>query len=160
MNFAELLSTEQPKSSRKKSESQFWTTLKEATSKQLPQYKLTRLESWATLGVPDLLVCDDEGVFHLIELKSITGKAAKLSPHQISFFSRHSNASVWVLIYRSGGAIAPQVYLFHGSKVLELAKKGLRAEPCGVWDEKGMDWGEVWERIKSRPAEAGHALDH
>lgn len=160
MNFAELLSTEQPKSSRKKSESQFWTTLKKSTSKQLPQYKLTRLESWATLGVPDLLVCDDEGVFHLIELKSITGKAAKLSPHQISFFSRHSNASVWVLIYRSGGAIAPQVYLFHGSKVLELAEKGLNAEPCGVWEERGMDWGEVWERIKSRPAETGHALDH
>tara|TARA_R110000824_G_scaffold286048_6_gene474204 strand:- start:3582 stop:3704 length:123 start_codon:yes stop_codon:yes gene_type:complete len=33
---------------------------------------------------------------------------------------------------------------------MELAEKGVKAEPCGVWDEAGIDWKEVWERMKAR----------
>ena len=150
MNLEELLSTEQRKSSRKKSESQFWKQIKSQSKKQLPQHRFTRLESWATLGVPDVLVCDDEGELHLVELKSITGYASKLSAHQISFFVKHSDANAWIWIYKSGGLKAPQIFVYHASQVMELAKKGLRAEPCGVWNEAGIEWGEVWGKMKAR----------
>ena len=108
------------------------------------------MESWASLGVPDVLVCDDDGAFHLVELKSITGYAAKLSAHQVSFFVKHQDANAWIWIHKSGGVKAPQVFVYHGSQVMELAEKGVKAEPCGVWDEAGIDWNEVWERMKAR----------
>lgn len=152
MNFEELLLTEPPKKSttRKKSEANFWKSIKTHSKKQLPKHRFTRLESWASLGVPDVLVCDDDGAFHLVELKSITGYAAKLSAHQVSFFVKHQDANAWIWIYKSGGVKAPQVFVYHGSQVMELAEKGVKAEPCGVWDEAGIDWNEVWERMKAR----------
>jgi hypothetical protein len=152
MKFEELLLTDIPKKSttRKKSEANFWKSIKQKSKKQLPQYRFTRLESWASLGVPDVLVCDDEGAFHLVELKSITGYASTLSPHQISFFSSHAEANAWIWIYKTGRLNAPQVFVYHASQIMELVKKGVKAEPFGVWEESGIDWREVWGKIKAR----------
>jgi hypothetical protein len=33
-------------------------------------------------GVPDVLLCDEEGDFHFVELKATGGRAVDLRPHQ------------------------------------------------------------------------------
>ena len=68
-----------------KPESIFW---KEVKSK-LKDFSLTRLESWASAGVPDVLAYNKKGTFFTIELKVTVCKKIRFSPHQISFHMRH-----------------------------------------------------------------------
>lgn len=67
-----------------KDESKFGKKLK-----NIKQISFTRLESWASAGVPDLL-CYNEKVF-TIELKVEKRKKLTFSPHQIAFHMKHSN---------------------------------------------------------------------
>jgi hypothetical protein len=48
-----------------KPESKFWLEVK----KNIKEISFTRLESWASLGVPDLLCCNKNGKFFTVELK-------------------------------------------------------------------------------------------
>ena len=69
-----------------KKESDLWKLLKKNT----PEIKWTRLESWASFGVPDLLGYHDSCGFFLVELKLVKKykqKKLSLSPHQILFHS-------------------------------------------------------------------------
>ena len=75
-------------------------------------------------GVPDVMVCDDKGLFHLIELKVVTGYVVKLSPQQVSFAQNHAHASVWLLVWK-----ADEYYLYPAEDVVEVADKGLRHIP-------------------------------
>ena len=70
-----------------KPESLFW---KEVKSK-LKDFSLTRLESWASAGVPDVLAYNKNGTFFTIELKVVICKKIRFSPHQISFHMRHTD---------------------------------------------------------------------
>ena len=58
-----------------KPESKYWNTIKKNT----PGIFWTRLESWATPGVPDCYGCKD-GVMFWVELKITKDKKIKLSP--------------------------------------------------------------------------------
>jgi hypothetical protein len=64
-----------------KPESKFWQVVKKNT----PKIQWTRLESWISLGVPDLLGYNDSCGFFMVELKIANGNKIKLSPHQILF---------------------------------------------------------------------------
>ena len=55
---------------------------------------LTRIENASTPGIPDILLCDEKNNFHLIELKVSKGNVVKLSPHQVAFAVKHSEANV------------------------------------------------------------------
>ena len=57
-----------------KPESKFWQLVKKKT----PQIQWTRLESWASFGVPDLLGYNDKCGFFMVELKVINGNKATL----------------------------------------------------------------------------------
>jgi len=70
-----------------KNESKFWQEVK----KNIKDISFTRLESWASLGVPDLLCYNKNHAFFTIELKVISNKKIAFSPHQISFHLRHPN---------------------------------------------------------------------
>jgi RecB family endonuclease NucS len=48
-----------------KPESVFWQQIK----KNIKGISFTRLESWASLGVPDLLCYNEKGTFFTVELK-------------------------------------------------------------------------------------------
>jgi hypothetical protein len=48
-----------------KPESKFWLEVK----KNIKEISFTRLESWASAGVPDLLCCNKNGKFFTVELK-------------------------------------------------------------------------------------------
>ena len=62
-------------------ESKLWKQLKKNT----PQIQWTRLESWASFGVPDLLGYNDKCGFFMVELKVASGNKISFSPHQKLF---------------------------------------------------------------------------
>ena len=64
-----------------KPESKFWKLIKKNT----PQIQWTRLESWASFGVPGLLGYNDKCGFFMVELKVATGNKISFSPHQKLF---------------------------------------------------------------------------
>ena len=64
-----------------KPESKFWQLVKKNT----PEIQWTRLESWASFGVPDLLGYNDSCGFFMVELKVINGNKVHFSPHQKLF---------------------------------------------------------------------------
>jgi Holliday junction resolvase len=110
----------------------------------------TRIETWAVPGIPDVLACDEDGLFHFIELKATGGNAVELRPHQISWLSRHARSSVWVAVQKMKTKNEPQqFFLFHGSKAMDLRFEGLKVEPDyhSVWPP---NWDEVWGLISPR----------
>ena len=69
-----------------KSESKFWKSIKD----NMPDVFFTRLESWASPGVPDVYGCKD-GIMFFLELKTSTKvNKSKMSPFQKSWHFSHS----------------------------------------------------------------------
>ena len=109
--------------------------MKTGMEKSSRKLKSTRLETWAMPGVPDLAICDERGNFHFVELKATAGNSVDLRPHQVAWLSKHKHASVWVLVKKMPTKSDDQkLYLFHGSKSVDLKMEGLKVEPyfhCG-----------------------------
>ena len=101
-----------------KPESKFWQEVK----RNLKDISFTRLESWASAGVPDLLCYNKNGIFFTVELKVANKEHVKLSPHQISFHVKHPRNSF--ILKKSVSRGQPELY--PGSVVLALANR----EPC------------------------------
>ena len=88
--------------------------------KKITQISFTRLESWASAGVPDLLCYNKNNKFFTIELKVIRGKKLKFSPHQISFHIRHPINSF--ILTKPLGPLAPKLY--EGRQIQDLLTLG------------------------------------
>ena len=113
-------------------ESKFWHEVK----KNITDISFTRLETWASAGVPDLLCYNKNGKFFTIELKVTKGKYPILSPHQISFHVRHPMNTF--ILQKSLGPCS--IKLYEGSKILELHKR----VPC---TEIAEGWTKVQEHL-------------
>lgn len=101
-----------------KLETKFWQEVK----KNITQISFTRLESWASAGVPDLLCYNKNKKFFTIELKVTKRKKLVFSPHQISFHIKHPE-NTFIL----AKALDPlSVKLYQGKDILRLAGH----EPC------------------------------
>ena len=83
----------------------------------------TRLESWATPGVPDVMLCAENGAFCFLELKVVKHKKINLSPHQCAWLSRHGHANTWIVSRDSSLVIS----CYRGADVVELRMGGLSA---------------------------------
>jgi len=95
-----------------KPESKFWKEVKKNT----PKISWTRLESWASFGVPDLLGYHESCGFFMVELKVATGNKIRLSPHQIMFHTIHSKRN-FILVK----ANAPRsIKLYESSEINNL----------------------------------------
>jgi len=106
----------------------------------------TRIETSAAPGVPDVMLCDERGHFHLIELKCTAANAVRLSPHQISFLIRHGHASVWIAVKRDG-VKGKTLCLFSGSDAIDVAERGIDgAEPRGVFDYPVI-WNDFFQIV-------------
>ena len=104
--------------------------MKTGISKTSRKLKMTRLETWAMPGVPDVLICDEEGNFHFVELKVTGGKAVELRPHQVAWLSNHSHASAWVLVLKKKTKTLPQrICLYPASAAMDLKLEGLEVDP-------------------------------
>jgi len=98
-----------------KDESKFWQEVK----KNIKQISFTRLESWASAGVPDLLCYNEKGKFFTIELKVEKRNKLIFSPHQISFHMKHSS-NTFIL----AKALVPlSIKLYEGKEILKLVNR-------------------------------------
>lgn len=109
-------------------ESSFWQQLKKALRDHRPSWSPTRLESRVTHGVPDLLLLDDAGRWHLVELKTTERKKVDISPHQVAFASKHARGSCWIAV-KLKNAEGSFLYLYDGAGAMDLRLDGLDTEP-------------------------------
>ena len=115
-----------------KDESKFWLEVK----KNIKQISFTRLESWASAGVPDLLCYNEKGKFFTIELKVEKRKKLIFSPHQISFHIRHPHNTF--ILAKPLGPCSPK--LFAGRDILKLVNR----EPVSPIAES---WTKIQEAL-------------
>ena len=131
-----------------KPESKLWSQMRQGTK---PLDVLwTRIESWASPGVPDLFGVY-KGESFWVELKLHKLKSVKyidLSPQQILWQTRHSQAgaNVWNLV---GHPASGKVKLYRGARAIELGRDATRTEdlvPCYECDSP-YDWTTVMNTI-------------
>lgn len=105
--------------------------------------KITRVESWVNLGIPDCIAAI-ENRFHLIELKVAqpNGKV-KISPHQVSFHSAHKGCPTWVFVQYDKGRKA-KLFVYEGWQSYALAQYGILLP--AVLDQ-GYPW--CWENVEN-----------
>jgi hypothetical protein len=115
-----------------KPESKFWQEVK----KNISEISFTRLESWASAGVPDLLCYNKNGKFFTIELKVSKGEYPTFSPHQISFHIKHPHNSF--ILQKALGPLS--IKLYEGSQIMQLKTR----EPCACIAE---GWTKVQEHL-------------
>jgi len=108
-------------------EAKFYKEIK----RKLPEFSWIRIENISLLGTPDLLVYNTSGHFCTVELKVTKGKKIRLSPHQIAFHLRHPHNTF--IMTKTLGPLSSKTFsisMFHGSRVRELATRGLELEAC------------------------------
>jgi hypothetical protein len=114
-----------------KPESKLWLKVKKHT----PNITWTRVESWASLGFPDLVGYTAKTGFFTVELKVSKRNKITFSPHQIGFHITHPT-NTFILI----GTHEPSApILYEGSAIKELAACGLELVACrlplGAWSD-------------------------
>ena len=102
-------------------------------------------------GVPDVVIQDDAGYFHFIELKHTGSNAVDLRPHQVSWLSKHSHGSVWILVRQQRTNMdEPKLFLFAGSDAVDLKMEGLtKVEPIFECDAP-FQWNVLLDLITRR----------
>lgn len=98
-------------------------------------------------GIPDVLLCDEKGNFHFVELKASGGRAVGLRPHQVAWLSNYSHASVWILVRKVKTVKKPERFLLYpGSAAMDLVMEGLDVEP--LFETEGPpDWDQIFNLI-------------
>lgn len=88
-------------------------------------------------GVPDVVLCDESGKFHFIELKATAGNAVDLRPHQVAWLTNHGHASVWVMVKKRPTKNAPeQLFVYRGSGAVDLRMEGLNGSVEPAYHEE------------------------
>lgn len=114
----------------KRTESNFWKTLKSNIEKLDSDVVLTRIENSQTPGIPDLLLMDRNKRLHMIELKVAKGNQIKLSPFQVSFAVRHQGSNCWVLVQRwRPSDTQAECLLYSADQVMDVSVNGMHASP-------------------------------
>ena len=134
-----------------KPESKFWKQLKEGTAAL--DVLWTRIESWASPGVPDLFGVYKGHSFWL-ELKISKLKKVKhidLSPQQILWQTLHceAGATVWNLVKQTESG---EVKLFCGTRAMDIGPNRTEKEPLTPdWSsESKVDWKSLLDKIVAR----------
>ena len=129
-----------------KPESKFWKQIKDGTADL--DVLWTRIESWASPGVPDLFGVYKGHSFWL-ELKISKLKKVKhidLSPQQILWQTLHceAGATVWNLVKQTESG---QVKLFCGTRAMDIGPNRTEKEPLTPdWSsESKVDWFNLLE---------------
>ena len=128
-------------------ESALYQQLRAASKRSKRKLILTRIENWASQGIPDLLICDETGKFHFVELKFVKANAVNLSPHQVAWHIRHKHSSCWTIIKKQNKPDSdPVIFLYHAEQAMELKANGLKTEPK-LYQEKKFVWDDVFDLI-------------
>ena len=124
-----------------KPESKFWKLSKKNT----PKIQWTRLESWASFGVPDLVGYNDNCGFFMVELKVTKSKKVHFSPHQRMFHMTRTQRNFILLRDASLGAIK----LYESSAIPGLLTDH-RETPSLAID----DWDHIQRLLIREPLDA------
>jgi len=128
-------------------ESALYQQLRAASKRSKRKLILTRIENWASQGIPDLLICDETGKFHFVELKFVKANAVNLSPHQVAWHIRHKHSSCWTIIKKQNKPDSdPVLFLYHAEQAMDLKANGLKTEPK-LHQEKKFLWDDVFDLI-------------
>ena len=103
----------------------------------------TRLESWATPGVPDVVLCAENGEFCFLELKIAKHKKIDLSPHQCAWLSRHAHANCWIITRDS----SLDICCYRGADVVDLRMGGVAAVEAVAIFSEDYDWEKFYTLI-------------
>ena len=122
-----------------KKESKFWQLIKKNT----PKIQWTRLESWSSYGVPDLLGYADSCCYLMVELKIQNGKRIHFSPHQRMFHITRTNRN-FILVQE---ASSRSVKLYPSSAIHDLQ---LGVARCLALD----DWEHIERLLLDAPLDA------
>ena len=124
-----------------KPETKLWQKVKKNTSK----IKWTRLESWASFGVPDLLGYHDSCGFFVVELKIARAPKISFSPHQKLFHMTRTNRNFILLEDTSSRSIK-----LYESKSIHGLLLDHRDTPCVAQD----DWDHIQRVLINTPLDA------
>ena len=118
-------------------EAKFYKEIK----KSIPEISWIRLENLSSLGTPDLLGYNTSGHFFTVELKVTKGKKIRFSPHQIAFHVKHPRNTF--IIAQALGPRASKTFsvsMYRGSRIRELAERGLELDACRLGLEASIDY--------------------
>ena len=132
-----------PAKTKRPREASFWQAMKQAMKSHRPNWSATRLESRATLGVPDVLILDGDGNWHLVELKTTQNNSVSISPHQVAFATKHAHGSCWIAVKNPDG-----VFLYRGSAVMDLKLEGMDAVATAHFLSP-VDWNKFFNVLVS-----------
>ena len=103
--------------------------------KNTPSILWSRLESWSSFGVPDLLGYNNLCGFFMVELKFTQSNKIKFSPHQILFHTTRIERN-FILVEQTHRAPRSTVKLFSSSEINNLLIGIDKAAPLAVDDYK------------------------
>ena len=124
-----------------KAETKLWRLLRQNT----PKITWTRLESWASFGVPDLLGYHDMCGFFMVELKVTKGKKVSFSPHQKLFHMTRTKRNFILLEDTSSRSIK-----LYGSESIH----GLLIDHRETPSLTNNDWDHVQRLLLDVPLDA------
>ena len=111
------------------------TKLWKKVSKNTPKIKWSRIESWSSYGIPDLLGYHDSCGFFMCELKIARAPKLSFSPHQKMFHLTRSKRNFIIAQEPRSGSIK-----LYGSSALQGLLTDHRETPCLALDD--------WEHIQ------------
>ena len=111
----------------------------------LPDVDISRVESVANLGFPDMVIADKlTGHISFLENKVVQrGLKVGIRPHQVSFLFRHwfYGCPAYILVKHSPiGKRVGIVHLYHGGQAMALLAEGLRVPSVVSWPSNAVDW--------------------
>ena len=130
----------------KKREAALWSEFRTQAKKLRPEWILTRIETRLTPGIPDVLMCDEKGTFHFIELKYTTSHVVDLRPHQVAWLTRHAHSNSWILVRQGDrrGKGDRKTYLYPALEAMDLRMGGLARTPLFQCD-KEVPWSAIFD---------------
>jgi len=124
-----------------KKESDLWKLLKKNT----PEITWTRVESWASPGVPDLIGYHDSCGLFMVELKLARTSKVVFSAHQILWHQTHQKRN-FILVGLADKAGPRSIKLYGSSAILGLLTDH-RETPCLALD----DWPNITRLLLDAP---------
>jgi hypothetical protein len=101
--------------------------------KNTPNILWSRLETWVSFGMPDLLGYHNSCGFFMVELKIQTGHKIRFSPHQILFHTLRTNRN-YILVELARHAPRGVVKLYSSKSIEGLVLDPREIKPLAVND--------------------------
>ena len=101
--------------------------------KSTPNILWNRIENLTIPGMPDALGYNKRNVFFTVEFKIAKSNKLKFSPHQIAWHVSHpKNTFIIAEAHGPRSSKTSSVFLYPGSRILELEACGLKLETTTV----------------------------